>query len=54
MHDFLRSLPCAGVFIGVFGAIFTAETAPVTATVLMGIAVASVVYMHIDGRYGIG
>lgn len=54
MHDFLRCIPVAGVFIGIFGSIATVEASPVKAIILMGIAVASVVYMHIDGRYGIG
>ncbi|MDD6788828.1 MAG: hypothetical protein PUE04_01835 [Lachnospira sp.] len=54
MHEFLRSLPPAGAFLGIFGSIATAERSLLTAVILMGIAVASVVYMHIDGRYGVG
>lgn len=53
MHDFLRSLPVFGVFVGVFGAIFTMESSPLLAVVLIAIACASVAYMRYDGRYGI-
>ena len=53
MHDFLRSLPCAGALGGVFGAILTVDGSIRTAAICLAIAAASVVYMHIDGRYGV-
>lgn len=54
MYGFFRCLPPAGALLGIFGSIATAEKSLLTAVVLMGIAAASVIYMHVDGRYGIG
>lgn len=53
MHDILRCIPVAGVFIGIFGSIATVEASPVKAIILMGAAVASVAFMRWDGNYGI-
>lgn len=53
MHDFLRCIPVAGTFFGVFGAILTVDGSIRTAAICLAIAAASVVYMHIDGRYGV-
>lgn len=53
MHDFLRCIPVAGVFIGIFGSIATAEASPVKAFILMGLAAASVAFMRWDGNYGL-
>lgn len=53
MHDILRCIPVAVVFIGIFGSIATADQSPVTAFILLGIAAASVAFMRWDGNYGI-
>lgn len=53
MHDFLRCIPVAGFFIGAFGSVATADQSPITAFILMGIAIASVAYMRWDGSYGV-
>lgn len=54
MHDFIRCIPVAGFFIGAFGSVATADQAPITALILLGIAAASVAFMRWDGNYGIG
>ena len=54
MHDFIKSLPCFGFFIGFFGTIFTMDGSLKTAFVFLAVmAVSACILLTHKEAYGI-